>query len=86
MSRSKKKPVKKDKPRNVKASIYFRRIRRTWKTQLVSQLRKDLENLYLEDSKNIVNQYDYCDYISKCFNDEECYCLKNYGFKKCSNK
>lgn len=56
MSKSKRKPIIKDKPRNRKASTYYKRIRRIFK-QLVKAGKEDLPN-----SKSIVNDYDYSDY------------------------
>lgn len=58
MSRSFRKPIVKDKPRNFKASTYYRRIRRVIK-QLVKMLEEELP-----DPKSIVNPYDYMDWRS----------------------
>lgn len=58
MSRSKKKPIIKDKSRNYKrTSAYWRRVRRVTK-----QAVKKGEEL-LPAPREIVNDYDYCDYI-----------------------
>jgi hypothetical protein len=57
MSRSRRKPIIKDKPRNHKASIYYRRVRRAVKQSIKKE--EELQPL----SREIVNDYDYCDYI-----------------------
>ena len=57
MSRSYKKPIIKDKPRNFKASTYYRKVRRAIKIA-VSQF-----NEIIPLAKELVNQYDYCDRI-----------------------
>lgn len=56
MSRSKRKPIIKEKPRNRKASTYYRRVRR-----VINQAVKSFKEI-IPDSKEIVNDYDYCDY------------------------
>ena len=62
MSRSRKKAIIKDRPRNVNAAaFYWRRVRSAIKNAIRSC--RDLENLEVPDPKNIVNDYDYCDYI-----------------------
>ena len=63
MSRSYRKPVIKDKPRNKKAStLYWRPIRK----RIKRIIRNDIEDLNSYDLKNIpketTNYYDYCDY------------------------
>jgi hypothetical protein len=60
MSRSYKKAIFKDKPRNYKASTYYRRVRSVIKNIIRSC--KDIDSLELPNSKVLVNQYDYCDY------------------------
>lgn len=56
MSRSYKKAIIKDRPRNYKkSSLYWRRVRRVQKQALKQN--KDIPN-----PKTIVNDYDYCDY------------------------
>lgn len=57
MSRSKKKPIVKDKSRNTKASTYYRRIRRVVKQKV------KMNAEIIPDSKEIVNDYDYCDWV-----------------------
>lgn len=64
MSRSKRKPIVKDKPRNKKASTYYRKIRRTNK----QRIKDGLEPL---NSKELVNDYDYCDYKIIRFKDRK---------------
>lgn len=56
MSRSYKKAIIKDRPRNYKkSSLYWRKVRRVQKQALKQN--KDIPN-----PKTIVNDYDYCDY------------------------
>lgn len=57
MSRSRRKPIIKDKPRNYKASTYYRRVRRKVKMAI----KNNDEIMPLQ--KEIVNDYDYCDWI-----------------------
>lgn len=62
MSRSKRKDIIKDKPNNCKAStLYWRPIRRIWKVQ-VNKIHTQ-EDIVLSHQKQIINDYDYCDYI-----------------------
>lgn len=62
MSRSKRKPIVKDGPRNQKKSTsYWRTVRRVINDS-VRQLKYDDETV-LPKPKEIVNDYDYCDYI-----------------------
>lgn len=74
MSRSKRLPVIKDRPRNQKKStLYWRHIRSTT-SQVVRGIKNqvgDLDGIDEDNSdlnnipnpKSIVNDYDYCDYI-----------------------
>lgn len=60
MSRSRKKAILKDKPRNRnKASLYWRRIRSTIKTKIRSC--RNIEDLEIPNHKSIINDYEYCD-------------------------
>lgn len=62
MSRSRKKPIIKDGPRNYKkSSNYWRTIRRVTKDK-VRYLQENLENEIIPDPKEIINDYDYSDY------------------------
>lgn len=62
MSRSRKKAILKDKPRNgKKASSYWRAVRSRIKTAIKSC--KNYEELEIPNPKTVVNDYDYCDYI-----------------------
>lgn len=72
MSRSKKKPVIKDCPRNYKkSSNYWRTIRRVTKDK-IRYLQEDLENEVIQDPKEIINDYDYSDYrFDMRFRDDE---------------
>jgi hypothetical protein len=61
MSRSKKKAVIKDRPRNIKkSSFYWRQVRSTQNNAIKSC--RDFEELEIPSAKTIVNDYDYCDY------------------------
>lgn len=82
MSRSYKKPIIKDSPRRYKkSSAYWRRIRRVIK----SKLNELYDDLFLPIPREIVNDYDYSDYTSRC-TEENCICVKLYGRKKCGEK
>ena len=62
MSRSRKKPIIKDHPRNKKkSSIYWRTVRRVI-NEKVKETLKDPEDTEIPDPKSIVNDYDYSDY------------------------
>jgi hypothetical protein len=75
MSRSKRLPIIKDRPRNQKKStLYWRHIRSTT-NQVVRGIQEEFKGIdgigYIENTdheeipspKSIVNDYDYCDYI-----------------------
>ena len=86
MSRSIKQPILKDSPRNFKKStIYWRTIRRVI-NHTIRKFRRDVDEMILPKEKSIVNDYDYTDWISDCRNDNNCYCIRNYGTKKCTRK
>lgn len=62
MSRSRKIPIIKDRPRNKKkSSIYWRAVRRVINKKVKETL-KDPEDTEIPDPKSIVNDYDYSDY------------------------
>lgn len=62
MSRSRKKPIIKDRPRNYKkSSNYWRTIRRVTKDK-IRFLQETLEEKIIIDPKEIINDYDYSDY------------------------
>ena len=69
MSRSIKKPILKDKPRNYKrTSEYWRQIRRntenklrTYMVDISSEDLQDIDEPFLPQPREIVNDYDYCD-------------------------
>jgi hypothetical protein len=62
MSRSRKKPVIKDCPRNYKkSSNYWRTIRRVTKDK-VRFSQENLDDELVPDPKEIINDYDYSDY------------------------
>lgn len=58
---------------------YRRSVRRVQK----NNLRNGVD---IVDEKVIINDYDYVDYVSICTSDDDCYCLKNFGRKKCLQK
>lgn len=62
MSRSRRKPIIKDGPRNYKkSSSYWRQIRRVIRDK-VKYLSEDLEDKQLPNPKEIINDYNYSDY------------------------
>lgn len=80
MSRScKKNAIYKDK--GVKKKNYWSIVRSNQK----NEIRSGKHPQDISDPKEIVNDYDYCDYIITCTN-KNCYCMKNHGFKKCMKK
>ena len=81
----KKHPVNKIKGRD--KENYWRRVRGTTKNILRSKDINELEEVPLPDPKEIVNDYEYVDYISNCIDTDNCYCMKNFGNKdKCKRK
>jgi hypothetical protein len=61
MSRSKKKPIVKE---GGFGSEYWRTIRRVQKNEIRSNiLLLDLDELNISQPRDIVNDYDYCDYV-----------------------
>lgn len=86
MSRSFKQPILKDSPRNFKKSaIYWRTIRRVI-NYTIKKFRNNTEDIILPMEKSIINDYDYSDYTSDCRNNNNCYCIRQYGTKKCTRK
>jgi hypothetical protein len=86
MSRSIKQPVLKDRPRNFKKSaIYWRTIRRVI-NHTIRNFKNNWDEMILPKEKTIVNDYDYCDYVSDCRDNNNCFCIKQYGTKKCKRK
>lgn len=86
MSKSIKKPIKKDKPRNFKKStIYWRKIRRII-NYTIKTFKNNWDEMILPKEKSIINDYDYSDYTSDCRTKNDCYCIKTYGTKKCKRK
>jgi len=64
MSRSIKKPIIKDSPRNFqKSQIYWRTFRRVINYTL-RKFRRNVDEMILPKEKSIVNDYDYSDYTS----------------------
>lgn len=71
MSRSIKKPIIKDKPRNHKrTSEYWRKVRRSTGNKLRTYLvdidgenLQDIDEPFLPQPREIVNDYDYCDWV-----------------------
>lgn len=63
MSRSKRKPIVKDRPRNAKkSSLYWRIVRRVINDKVRQISTKPEIELDLPEPKEIVNDYDYSDY------------------------
>jgi len=63
MSRSKKKPIIKDRPRNIKkSSLYWRVVRRVINNKVRQILINPEKEPDLPEPKEIVNDYDYSDY------------------------
>jgi len=61
MSRSKKKAILKDRPKNhKKSSLYWRTIRSAIKNVIRSC--QNFEDLEIPNPKTIISDYDYCDY------------------------
>lgn len=72
MSRSNRKPIAKDSPRNYKkSSAYWRTIRRVT-NEKVRYLNEELEDNVLPDPQEIINDYDYSDFrFDFRFRDDE---------------
>ena len=63
MSRSRKVPILKDRPRNHnRAAIYWRTIRRVTNAK-IRYYQEDVDDIILPRPEEIVNDYDYIDYI-----------------------
>jgi len=63
MSRSRRKPIVKDRPRNEKkSSLYWRIVRRVINGKVRQMSKTDEDETTLPEPKEIVNDYDYCDY------------------------
>ena len=64
MSRSRKKPIYKDAPRShKKSSVYWRTVRRVI-NERVRYYYERVDDEVLPDPQEIINDYDYCDWIS----------------------
>jgi hypothetical protein len=63
MSRSKKEPIIKERPRNHRKSTeYWRRVRRVINQAVRKLFYKDEEEVVIPNPKEVVNDYDYSDY------------------------
>jgi hypothetical protein len=63
MSRSKKEPIVKDRPRNHRKSTeYWRRVRRVINQTVRKLFFKDEDEVVIPNPKEVVNDYDYSDY------------------------
>ncbi len=83
MSRSRKKvPIYKD--RGFRKDSYWKTVRRRYKTIIKGN--RDEESLQFPNPKTIVNDYDYCDWLSDCRYKDNCYCIRTFGRKKCIQK
>ena len=90
MSRSKRKPFIKDKPRRKKnTTLYWRPIRRIWNNEMKNSKFWD-EDFSFTNRKSIINQYDYCDYWFEVYVDKTKQGLFSWWTKedvqKCSRK
>ena len=72
MSRSIKKPIVKDKPRNRKrTSTYWRTVRRSINSKLrtysyhIGSNLQDVDEPSLPQPREVVNDYDYCDWVMR---------------------
>ena len=64
MSRSRRKPIVKDRPRNEKkSSLYWRIVRRVINGKVRQIIKTDEDETELPQPREIVNDYDYCDYV-----------------------
>lgn len=81
MGKSKKKNLINKSGRWLKA-LGWKIIRSNWK----QQLRKNPIDPEFADKHTIINQYDITDYVFTCNGKDNCYCIKNYGRKKCFDK
>lgn len=64
MSRSRRQPIVKDRPRNEKkSSLYWRIVRRVINGKVREIVKNDDDEINLPEPKEIVNDYDYCDYV-----------------------
>lgn len=59
---------------------YWKIVRRRIKMAVKS------EKEVIPNPKEVVNDYDYVDWVSNCENTDNCYCMRTYGFKKCKLK
>lgn len=63
MSRSTKKPIAKDRPRSYNnTAIYWRTVRRVTNAK-IRYYQEDIDEVILPRPEEIVNDYDYCDWI-----------------------
>lgn len=78
MSKSTKKPI-------VKVKGYLKRL--YWRLhRRVNKIPKIVDEYYdFKKPKEIINDYDYNEYISIC-TEKDCLCMQRYGRKKCLNK
>ena len=61
MSRSRRKAIIKDRPRNIKKSSFYWRQVRSSQNNVIRSCR-DFDELEIPNAKTIVDDYDYCDY------------------------
>ncbi len=76
----KKKAIFKDPSNPYMKRIFYRVFRRK-----IKQLLKSGAEIF-PDKKQIMNQYNICDWKSNCINNPTCYCIRTYGRKKCMQK
>jgi hypothetical protein len=84
MSRSRREPIIKDRPKNEKKSTFYWRTVRRVINDAVRMLKYEPESdETLPEPKEIVNDYDYCDYVIDLRTEDE---HKSYYFKDAKNK
>ena len=85
MSRSRKKPI--IKIYGPSRYTYHRQLRSHNKQKLRELLKGDVDNIPLSiEDKSVINDWDYTDYISNCTKKDNCYCMRTFGRKKCTEK
>jgi len=57
-----------------------------WRTVRSRQKQEIKAGKDISQPKEIVNDWDYIDYISNCTKNNNCACMKLFGRKRCLNK
>lgn len=84
MSRSYKKPISKTK--GPQKDTYNKVVRKHFKRAVDKALEDPDEGFEPPSVRDKIQDYNYTEFVSKCINTQDCYCLLNYGRKKCENK